>query len=243
MSPKVNTQYNKATKGRLLSYATAAGVGAFGAGVADAGIVFFDIPDVTLSTVPPDPDADFEEFAFIDVETGAISADATGANEIVFRARYREAVNQNVDGSAGAGDLFVAGAGVEVLAPNGGDAYYIAPFYFGDEIGPITPSADGYVQGFLTYFPYQSGPYVYSGGSFDGFVGFRFSDGGGGFRFGWAEVETNGGGSSFAELTIKAIAIETDSGTPIAAGAVPEPTTLALLALGAGGLACRRTRE
>lgn len=72
-----------------------------------------------------------------------------------------------------------------------------------------------------------------------GFYGFRFQDGAAAVRYGWAEIIR--GSTTTTAGTIVRYAYE-DSGAGIAAGAVPTPGTLALLALGAVGLAGRRRR-
>ena len=69
------------------------------------------------------------------------------------------------------------------------------------------------------------------------YLGVRF-DPGDGLHYGWIGVTRTG-----LELDAFAWGYETDPGVPIAAGAVPEPGTLALLAFGAGAAATRRRRR
>lgn len=71
-----------------------------------------------------------------------------------------------------------------------------------------------------------------------GFVGFRFTDLNGQVDYGYIELETdpfvdakNPGGLQFFRIAYE------NSGGPIAAGAVPEPSSLAALAFGGAGLA------
>ena len=83
-----------------------------------------------------------------------------------------------------------------------------------------------------------------------GYVGFRL-DTGSGYKYGWAQVEANGSGttgSTSTSLILKDFAYENLLDTPIAAGdtgisAVPEPSSMALFALGAAGLAALRRRK
>lgn len=238
---KKTPRSNRRTDGakRLVSYTTAAGLGAFwGAQEASALVVFTDIEDVVLSTAPADPAAvDEQSFATFDVN-------GDGVDDLSFRARYRNNPNRNFDGpdgtagTAGAGDLtFATANGAQVLVPLA-QSYYLGPFLAGDAIGPSTPvPLAGYpdYQLFLTlpyrslpaaYYPYDY-PYSYSynGGQFSadlaegvaGYVGFSFPIAGNTF-FGWAEIETNGPGAAVAELTIKSFAYETLAGTAITAG-------------------------
>jgi hypothetical protein len=69
-----------------------------------------------------------------------------------------------------------------------------------------------------------------------GFMAFRFEpDGGGTPMFGWADIERVDGSNG----VLHGWAYES-TGAPITAGQVPEPSGLALLALGAAGLAALR---
>jgi hypothetical protein len=73
-------------------------------------------------------------------------------------------------------------------------------------------------------------------------VGFKFDpDGTAGVQtlYGWVQMTV--GGSTFGNGKVIAWAYE-DSGSAIRAGAIPEPNSLALLALGAAGVASWRRR-
>ena len=65
------------------------------------------------------------------------------------------------------------------------------------------------------------------------FAGFRFNAADG-THFGWVKLAVNAGLIDFANPI--AAAYESTPGTAIAAGAVPEPGTMSLLALGAAGV-------
>lgn len=74
----------------------------------------------------------------------------------------------------------------------------------------------------------------------DGFMGFAFESGGD-THYGWATLNIDL--TLPGTVTISEWAYETNPNTAIAMGAVPEPSSLALLALGAGGLAAWRLRK
>lgn len=63
------------------------------------------------------------------------------------------------------------------------------------------------------------------------FVGFRFNSGGQTF-YGWLQLSVGAGSINFINA-----AYQNTAGTAIAAGAIPEPSSLAMLALGAAGIA------
>lgn len=71
------------------------------------------------------------------------------------------------------------------------------------------------------------------------FVGYRFPSGGGS-AYGWARVTIDNAAGVFE---IVDYAFESEPGVGIAAGAIPEPSTLGLLAAGAAGLGALRRRN
>ncbi len=119
-------------------------------------------------------------------------------------------------------------------------------FASGDTIGSQPFRSSGYLNNFTATTP---------GGDWQvgdvGFLGLQIVVNGQ-TDFGWAEVRLNNGGtpSSFAataaddlgQFTLLGFAFD-DSGQPIPAGAIPEPSSVALLALGAAGVVALRRRK
>ena len=86
----------------------------------------------------------------------------------------------------------------------------------------------------------ENGPNILAGGDFSGpgqYLGVQFSFSGQ-THYGWVGVEVNG-----STGTIRDYAYESSPDTAIAAGVIPEPSTLALLAAGAGAVGLRRRRS
>jgi hypothetical protein len=76
----------------------------------------------------------------------------------------------------------------------------------------------------------------------NGFLGLRFGDGLGNFNYGWAEISIDAN----ADVTLSRFAYDTVVNEQILAGqtsSVPEPSSAALLVLGAAGMAAYRKRR
>ena len=77
-----------------------------------------------------------------------------------------------------------------------------------------------------------------------GYLGFRFQDGVNSGNNGWVHITPLDGASDLSTgFTIDGWAYEDTTGAAIAAGAVPEPGTLSLLAAGVAGVATLRRRR
>jgi hypothetical protein len=104
--------------------------------------------------------------------------------------------------------------------PSAGDGYYgggNAPLQYGALIDA------------LMY--YDTGGNSSVNESTGGYWAARFSDGNGNFNYGWVQVDVTASGMTFGMA-----GVETTPNVAITAGAVPEPSTYALLGIGAMGL-------
>lgn len=216
---------------KLATYATAAGLGAFSyAQDANAAIVFVDVPDTTITVGDPsiyiylDGDAT-NELAINAFQIGG------GPNTNITFTPFNPDSEQNA---------FLSG-------PGGGAGYYVFSFAPGAEIGPGSIVSTGYgVAGGRRNFGYYFYNFIGEGN----YVGFRWDIGGGDFSYGWLEVDVTGQSATGADqgpnagtVTLKSYAYESTPNTAIAAGVIPEPSSLALLAAGGGAVALASRRR
>lgn len=132
----------------------------------------------------------------------------------------------------------------------------VNPYNIGSQDSKVLTSMTYYVHSFAAGAPIGPGAAEAMGGRFAGrlvgadfynfvgtekFVGLKWDLGGGDVRFGWARVDVTPADSGTA--TLLGYAYESAANTAINAGAVPEPTSLALLAAGGGAVALKRRRQ
>jgi hypothetical protein len=210
-------QFDRDVMKRLMAYSAAAGAGAFACGQeAGAAIVYTDIPDVTILRGDPSVSFNIDAFGYNDFSVLNTSGGGPyGVGTVQFRGLT----------GYGATDLSNAAKG---------STYYVRSFDAGDLIGPDNPNAQ------------ETGSVgVVSLGTFvdpNKYGGLKFTGGDGMIHYGWVRFQTNTSSSSTTDRTVTVFdfAYETAPDTSIEAGAVPEPASLGLLAIGAGALAFRR---
>lgn len=223
---------------RLLSYTTAAGLGAFSFGQsADAEIVYVDLGD-SLEQMAENTftDLDLDANGTTDFVFGQTSLRYTGVRMSVFGhplsqpPENRKPVDQLSENYTN--------------SPAKGNAYYIRSFSAGDSIGAgLTeptlnngyPNFSGIVTTNTANFGNTDDPQYWAFGlNIDGDI-----------HYGWGRLSTIRDGDGNYTVSLHEYAYQSEPDLAILAGAVPEGTSLALLASGAGGLglASRRKRR
>lgn len=127
--------------------------------------------------------------------------------------------------STPSGGVYVIGGGTGTQVAN------LAP---GTLIGPASTYGGGAAA--------SSGSLPFNVNSSDNIVGFRFNnEAGSTLHYGWMRISLSGTLSAQPRAIVE-YAFELTPNTPIQAGAIPTPGTLALLGLGAAGLVSRRRK-
>jgi PEP-CTERM motif len=132
-----------------------------------------------------------------------------------------------------------AGSGVISMMPGASNAVNLGPLFAGDPItlANTTDTVGGTLVQKNCCFS-TTGPWA-GQGTAPAYVGLRFTASGQDY-LGWAQLSLNINNPSG---TVIDWAYENTPATSINAGAVPEPSTLALFALGAAGVLALRTRR
>ncbi|MAT72362.1 MAG: hypothetical protein CMJ58_22900 [Planctomycetaceae bacterium] len=214
---------------RLASYATAAGVGAFGCSqTADAALVHVDLGNTVVHNTPNTfTDLDLDGNGTTDFVFGQTTLRYSGVRMIVYGHPLFEPPEERLP----AGEL-----SINFTNTAKGNAYYIRSFELGDTIGPglSTPTLNN-------GYPNLTGIMSTNSSNFGDpddpqFWGFGLNIDGD-IHYGWGRVSTVRDGNGDYTVTLHEYAYETTPDVPVTIAAVPEASSLALLAIGGGGLA------
>ncbi|WP_197526744.1 PEP-CTERM sorting domain-containing protein [Botrimarina colliarenosi] len=223
---------------RIASYAAAAGAGAFAtAQSADAEIIHVDLgAGLVQDTAASFTNLDLDGNGTTDFVFGQSNLSYSGVRLIVYGNDLFQPPEER---------LPAAEQSINFTNTAKGNPYYIRSFEFGDEIaaglsvpfnnGTGYPNLSGIVSTNPTNFRNPDDPQYWGFGlNIDGNI-----------HYGWARLSTFSDGGSPAEYTatLYEYAYQSEPNVPILAGAVPEATSLALLAAGGGGLALTARRR
>ncbi len=215
------------TKVAIGSVATASAMG-----TTDAAVIYFDVnPDQTFQI------SQTLNFGSINLGTGTYTLNGTGGTTFgLYFAGYSGGLSGYLN-PLGNIEWGFTGSYVERLALNDGisggsswswSAISPAPFPYGPASAYLFGGYAAGTAGNWGFGPNQTQT---------GFAPLRIDAGGGDYNYGWVEVSVQSGNTfsppylGTVDVTVTGFAFEDQVNTPIEAGAVPEPSTYALLAL------------
>jgi hypothetical protein len=221
---KINALSNKASLGTYLTLAL--GAGTFGGHDAKAAIIFSTVNQTSINRLDP---------IFITFSNGVISSGRGGGD--IHPGDDLGTLTGVSGGPIGKLRRNLPSIGYETVNNNPATWSFVSlqPLAYGTTIDANTQWGGEQTGG-------EGGGFVdIDRGLSNAYYGLKFYASPGVYNYGWMEVSTPGD-----DLTFGTAAVETTANTSIVAGAtgaIPEPSTFALLAMAGGAAALRRRRK